>query len=61
MLVDLFLLLSVFQSLLWTFMAIQACATELARATYLGKEPHSYGLYLFWGLTPFFKSNLLLQ
>lgn len=45
MLVALFLLLSVFQSLLWTFMAIQACAIELAHAIYLGEKPHPYSLY----------------
>lgn len=54
MLVDLFLLLLVFQSLLWTFMAIQACAIELAHAIYPGEEPHSYSSYLLWGLTQFF-------
>lgn len=43
MLVDLYLLLSVFQSLLWMFMTIQACAIELAHAIYLGEELHSCG------------------
>lgn len=60
MLVDLFLLSSVFKSLLWMFVTVQACATELARAICPSEEPHSYGLHLFWGLIPFFKSNLLV-
>jgi len=57
---DLFLLFSVFQSLLWTLTAIQAGATELAHAICHGEESHSYDLYLFWGSTPFFKSHLPL-
>lgn len=43
MLVDLYLLLSVFQSLLWMFVTIQACAIEPAHAISLGEEPNSCG------------------
>lgn len=43
MLMDFFLPLSVFQSLLWTVVAIQACDTGLAYAIYLGEEPYSCG------------------